>query len=224
MSKISCRNEYENGLPDEHSVCSHFIEEREKTAAYVVDENLKIIYVNDEMKRICPDFQYGEYCYKVICGASDQCINCPLKKENQGKAVVFSKLHHEYVSVSSAEIAYSGTGKNQIVLMNCMSDKEKASFYNTIYESDYDELLEMNYLQDTYKVFYHSGRKESSAGTTGKISTMVRYVAERVIHPDDRQRFYEFWALDRIGKEVAPKVLMKSKQGRFRRLPGRWQL
>lgn len=112
------------------------------TVAYIVDENLRIVFGNEELWSRKPDLQYGEYCYRIFCGASGQCINCPLRKENQGNSVVFSQLYGEYVSLNSAEISYPGTKKSHIILMNTISDKEKTSFYNNRYPSEYNELAE----------------------------------------------------------------------------------
>ena len=50
-----------------------------KTWAYAVDERLHLIYKNDALSERIPGESLG-YCYKLIKGGTEQCVDCPLKK------------------------------------------------------------------------------------------------------------------------------------------------
>lgn len=193
-------------------------QKEKKSAIYVIDQDFRIIYSNDELNRNLPEFEYGQHCYKVLCQEDGPCRKCPLKEENNGQSILFDRLHNEWVSASATTIDWPGAGKCYLIMCDNVTDKSTNFFYNARSKSDYDELLELNYSKDSYNIAYHGRRKGNENHTQGVISTMVRKVAERSIHPDDRQRFYDFWLLDKVGCEGVPAEVLGPRHGEFRRV------
>lgn len=189
-----------------------------KTSVYIIDKDFKIVYANNGLKQKISDKKLSPYCYKVIGNEHGQCQRCPLRKENDGKSILFDCLHNEWISVTAAPIKIPVIGSCHIILAESMVNDGKNFFYNTAGKSDYDEMLELDYLNDSYSVVYHGERKENSNNLKGSISATIQNIAAKQIHPDDRKRFCDFWLLDRVGTEGVPEDMLATRHGEFRKL------
>ena len=147
--------------------------ENTKTSVYVIDSNFKIVYSNNELNRLASDEKRYLYCYEVIGNERGQCKRCPLRKENQGKSIVFDCLHNEWVNVVAAPVEIPNVGACYVILADSIENSGKNFFYNIVGKSDYDELLELNYCDDSYSVVYHGERTGAEDNLRGTISCLL---------------------------------------------------
>lgn len=160
----------------------------------------------------------GQTCYELINDEKHQCRLCPLRNEYNGKSVMFHKQRQEWVSVNANTIELPDEGECHVVICETLEKDSQDIFHNLIGQYDYDEMLMLNYLNNSYNVIYHGKAQEENSYHNGAISTMVKKVAERSIHPEDRQRFYDLWLLDEVGREGVPPEIVSTRCGEFRKM------
>lgn len=97
-------------------------QEKELTFVYIIDEEFRMVYSNDDLKQKLPEFAYGQHCYEVICNEQKQCEQCPLREENRGKGIIFDKLHGEWIRVRKAPIEWPGAGSCSVIITEKASD------------------------------------------------------------------------------------------------------
>lgn len=188
------------------------------TMVYVIDENFRIVYYSNELKRLVPEVELNQHCYEIFSGRHSQCRSCPLRPENRGTTIRYNARLDDWFNVHSAPFEFPGLNSANIIMINGLDKHGNRFVHNPTDASDYDELLELNYCNDVYHIAYHGKRERPEENLQGSIRTMVEEVAKHRIHPDDIERFYDFWQLDHVGKEGIPDKLLTTRHGEFRRL------
>ena len=64
--------------------------------------------------------------------------------------------------------------------------------YAMVLRNVYDELFELNFSRNSYKILYHIPGKYTIPPLEGVLDDMVMYVYDQCIHPDDRASFIDF--------------------------------
>lgn len=62
----------------------------------------------------------------------------------------------------------------------------------------YDELFELNVTRNLYRIAYHTPHKYLAPPLEGRLDDMLRTAAEQTVHPEDRERFQRFFAVERL--------------------------
>ncbi len=75
---------------------------------YIVDEDFKIVNVNEALTEIYPDVKVGDYCYKALALGNCQCEVCPLKSDN---VMFYNSIRKEWISANASSMEYPGHGK-----------------------------------------------------------------------------------------------------------------
>ncbi len=88
--------------------------------------------------------------------------------------------------------------------------------YDHALRNIYDELYELNVTQDTYRIVYHVEGKYVSPDASGSLSGVIDLVSREMIHPDDRERFLDFFDLDAVRRSFASG--REYRIGEFRKL------
>lgn len=193
-------------------------QESAATLVYVIDEHFRIVYYSSNLKEAIPELRRNQLCYKVFNNKHSQCKNCPLCRVNQGKTIRYNSRLNDWFTVNSAPFEYPGAKSSHIIMITPLEKNEKSFLHSAADTSNYDELLELNYPDDSYHVAYHGKRQNTGEQSSGTLSTKVHNLAENKIHPDDRERFYDFWQLDYVGKCGIPEKLLATRHGEFRKL------
>ena len=110
----------------------------------------------------------------------------------------YNKAIQQWVEVSSGNMDWPGLGPCRVILVREINEGNKNLFYNLTSISAYDELFELNFTRDYYKILYHQEGKYVIPAPEGTLSSMVQEVSEHMIHPEDARRFLEFWEPGRI--------------------------
>lgn len=75
--------------------------------------------------------------------------------------------------------------------------------YDRALRNIYDELYELNVSRDAYRIVYHAESKYVTPPEEGRLSDAVPLVAQEMIHPEDKERFLEFFKLEAVRERFA---------------------
>lgn len=165
------------------------------TSIYIVNRNYRLIHFNEALKKRFPNLCCGDVCYEMLCRENSPCLECPLRRNSGDSAIFFNKVLQQWAEVSAGEIQWPGEGPCSVVMVREINEGNKNLFYNLTRVSAYDELFELNLARDYYKILYHQEEKYVIPAAEGGLQDMVLDVSEHMIHPDDKERFLQFWKI-----------------------------
>ncbi|WP_332880439.1 diguanylate cyclase domain-containing protein [Oxalobacter formigenes] len=67
----------------------------------------------------------------------------------------------------------------------------------------YDELYEINVVTDSYRIVYHVEGKYKTPAISGELTSAVNNIARDMIHPEDANRFLEFFDIDNMRRSFS---------------------
>ena len=173
-----------------------------KASLYIIDENYRILYANENLRKIFPHMKEGDYCYRTFCHDESVCEGCLLKRTQKNGRLFYNRYLKQWLEVSVAEIEWQGIDKAYLFMGIPIDEHNKNLLYNLTRLSAYDELYEINIKNNTYKGIYQSEWEGYRAPETGKITDAIERVAAKYIHPDDRKKYLEFWNLDTMKRRL----------------------
>ena len=169
-----------------------------ETSIYMIDDDYRIVHFNSTMQEKFPELQCGDICYEKLCLEAKPCDRCPFDRED-GEAVVFyNKVLQKWLEVGTGRIEWPGKGQCNMVMVREIHEGNRDLFYGLTNMSAYDELFELNFTRDSYRLLYHVEEKYVIPGTEGALRPMIEDTAARLIHPDDAAAFREFWDMGGI--------------------------
>ena len=184
---------------------------KEEISVYVIDRDFRLVHFNDVLKKLFPDLQAGLFCYQALCGEKKKCDFCPIRMGEQKGSIFLNKILQKWINVKVGEIDWPGHGICKIIIANTVEDQNNLLLYSMTRFSYYDDLLEMNLTQDTYRVLSHEKGKYLLPEEKECLSLMLKEASQRLIFPEDREAHGEFWNLDtlweRLQKSETPGVL-----------------
>lgn len=170
----------------------------EGTGIYVIDEDYRIIYLNQAAKETYPDIKVGMFCYQGICNGSSPCSSCPGLERDCSRMLYYNAVNRQWVELSSGGIEWPGHGRCRLLLFKVVDRQSRSLFYDLTETSVYEELFELNLVKNTYKILFHQHGKYVIPDMEGRLDAMCMEVADHMIHPEDRERFLEFWNFDTL--------------------------
>lgn len=177
-------------------------DENGEAGIYIVDQNYRIIYLNDAAKSYYPDLKEGMYCYQGIGKGMEPCKDCPGTSQKSEHVIFYNSALKMWLDVSSGAIDWPGNDGCRLILFRPVDEKNKNLFYHLTDNTVYDELFELNIAANAYKVLFYQQDKFRVPRTEGRLDSMCMEAADLIIHPEDRTRFLEFWEastlLDRL--------------------------
>ncbi|MCD7990377.1 MAG: EAL domain-containing protein [Clostridia bacterium] len=189
----------------------------DETSIYVIDRDYRLVYFNGTLKGRFKDVRCGDFCYEKLCGEDRPCQGCPLNQDTDGAVMFYNKAIRQWVEVDSGDMDWPGLGPCRVILVREINESNKNLFYNLTSISAYDELFELNFTRDYYKILYHQEGKYVIPAPEGTLSSMVRDVSEHMIHPGDAKRFLEFWEPERITSSLLNPNDSHVLKGEFRK-------
>lgn len=191
--------------------------ENAETMVYTTDNAYHILNYNKALKRKFPDVQKGDICYEALCGENEPCRECPVNKDNEAGTMIYNKKIHQWVEINSGMIEWPGIGEANVLLAKAIQEGNKTLFYNLTSITTYDELFELNITKGTYKILSHAGEKYVMPEKEGRLDVMIADMADRMVHPEDREAFLEFWNLDKIMNRLLERADEQGINGQFRK-------
>lgn len=174
------------------------IDKRKKASIYIVDSQHRIVYFNKALKVKFPELEVGEICYEGLCGRNEICDSCPLNEHPEGDTILYNRIIQKWVEVRVGQIEWPGCGPCTLFLTNTIDEYNKNLLYNLTRRTTYDELLELNVSESTYKILFHEKGKYVVPDMEGTVEDFLRITAETAVHPDDKSGYLEFWDWSRI--------------------------
>ncbi len=160
---------------------------------YIVDQDYRIIYLNEMAKAFYPDLKVGMYCYQGVGKENTPCTDCPGFSHKSDHSVFYNTASGQWLDVSSGNIDWPGYGGCRLIIFRSVNEKNKNLFYNLTDTTVYDELFELNLTANTYKILFHKNEKFRMPELEGQLDSMSLEVADYMVHPDDREAFLKFW-------------------------------
>ncbi|MDE5864975.1 MAG: hypothetical protein K2H34_11590, partial [Lachnospiraceae bacterium] len=167
-----------------------------KTIMCMMDEEYRILYLNQYAKERYPNIQMGDYCYQVIQGCDSVCAECPLRK---------LKLHemterHMYIPYLEDSFYFSGTkvkteeNKDAYVITLQMDTPDyklkKRRFIDrkSIFamKSLFKDMIAVELRRDT---FYDLFKEDMDNKRSYSMDFVLKWLSK--IHLDDKQKFLE---------------------------------
>lgn len=171
-----------------------------ETYIYIIDNNYRILSCNNKARKHFPDLKIGDSCYKSIHGSNTPCSNCPLyTSRSSGNNIFYNSKLQQWQEISSGIIDWQDHKDCNMIMIRDIQEEDKNLFYNFTNLNAYDELFELNITKNSYKILYHAPDKYIIPAYEGQLDTMMKEVVDKkMIHPDDRQAFIDFWDFDKM--------------------------
>lgn len=169
--------------------------------AYVIDRDHRVVYMDHAARRVFPAGRVGSLCYESFRGLAEPCRDCPWNPETDEHAVqtvIYSARLDQWFEITCLEMEWFDQGPCVVFSSHPIDDRSRGLFATLKEPSSYDELFELNLTDDSYKVLYHEPDKYAMPALEGRLSVMFQEVLDTMIHPDDRERFSEFWDFDTV--------------------------
>ena len=191
-------------------------DESGEAGIYIVDQDYRIVYLNDAAKSYYPDLKEGMFCYQGIGKGLAPCRDCPGTTQKSDHVIFYNSVLELWMDVSSALIDWPGHGGGRLIMFRPVDEKNKNLFYHLTDNTVYDELFELNVAANTYKILFYQKDKFRIPQVEGRLDSLLTKVADHMIHPEDKEKFLKFWEestlLDRL--HASGKVM----KGEFRKL------
>lgn len=156
---------------------------------YIVDQNYRIIYLNDMARSYYPNLKAGMHCYEAGEGSAP----CPCPGKDSGHMIYYNTSSELWMDVSSGEIEWPGYDRCRLIMFRPVSEKNKNLFYYLTDNTVYDELLELNISANTYRMLSFQKDKYILPEMDGGLDLLVARSSDSLIHPEDREAFLKFW-------------------------------
>lgn len=187
-----------------------------QTRIYIIDSEYRIIYFNSVVGERLPHLQPGGVCYRELCHLDSPCDDCPFARQADCVSVFYNKGANKWLEIGTGSVEWPGAGRCGLVMVNDMQEGNKSLFYDLTHLSVYDELFELNYTRDTFKIIYHTKEKYNIPVMEGKLSSSLEKTAGSLVFSEDVEAFREFWDKDRMRSKLKDKQSQPVLKGQFR--------
>ncbi len=192
---------------------------------YIIDEDYKMIYVNEHTKSIYPEIKTGDICYKVLANSDSPCPHCPIK--NGGEALFYVPFRKEWISAQAASLELPQQGKCYNVQFR-VKDKLSNAEYEPEEPANIDEhLIDLGlgdgtdcliggYFEKDYPAFYVNENTIKLLGYDNKeeFLTAMDGLFINTIHPDDREQANkDIFGVEKAGDTYETAYRMPKKDG-----------
>lgn len=185
---------------------------------YVIDREYRIVHLDQAAQRVFPNGRIGARCYESFRNQSEPCKDCPWQpgaSERVTQAAVFSNRLQQWYETTCLELDWFEHGPCVLFSSRPISVGGENLLTALKEPLSYDELFEINLTEQTYKTLCSEPGKFKTLPPEGSFGGTSGKTFEEFVHPDDMQRFLEFWDL-----ETMPERLDKAGgtlQGEFRK-------
>lgn len=90
---------------------------------YIVDQDCRIIYLNETAKLYFPNLNVGMYCDQGVSQDASPCWDCPDTGQKSGHAVFYNTAFKQWLRVSAGNIDWPGYGGCRLILFRSVNEK-----------------------------------------------------------------------------------------------------
>ncbi len=201
------------------------MENNRQTGMYIIDDNYKMIYMNQVTKDMYPEVNEGDICYKALGHLEEACLHCPIRKQEE--ALFYNPSRKEWISAQAASMELPGYEKCYSIQFR-IKDKFAETNYepeepinveehlNVLGIGDGTECLIGGYCEENYPMFYVNENTLKLLGydTREEFVEAMDGLLINTIHPDDRYQANEdIFADKRAGATYETVYRMPKKDG-----------
>ncbi len=183
---------------ERHKMDNNMKSENYNIGMYVVDSEYKMIYMNEDAKKIYPEIKVGALCHKALAGLDSPCGTCPI---SHGNVTFYSTFRKEWISAQSAEIDVPNIGKCYDVQFQL---KQRISSLQEEYNPDVENLRSHikditvvdgteciigGYCETDFPLFYVNDNMAAMLGydNIDEFRAAIDGMVINTVHPDDRE-------------------------------------
>lgn len=164
---------------------------------YVVDKNFEMVYMDENLASVYQDADPSPFCYKVLRNRSTPCPNCPLGRFKQKKSTVLNEIIYNdlldcWMYCTMMRMNWPAKGECTVVTTERIIDGDHNLFMNFNHTIKYEELIEINLSDHTYKLLFDQ-TKHFPAKQCGNFHELLTETSLRFLHYEDRKNFHEFF-------------------------------
>lgn len=90
-------------------------------AMYVIDDDYRLVYYNEALRRMLPDVENGQYCYWALCREDAPCCGCPLDNKEKGGSVLWNRRLELWANAAAGEVEWPEAGACHFITANTLS-------------------------------------------------------------------------------------------------------
>ena len=196
--------------------------ENREAGIYIIDQDYRIVYLNEAAKAYYPNLKTGMYCYQEIGKESSPCRGCPGADQNPGQTAFYNTALRLWFNTSSGEIDWPGYEGCRLIMFRPVDEESKNLYYNPAEGAVYDELIEFNLAANTYRILFYQKDKHVTPELEGQLDSMLFHAADSMIHPEDREDFLYFWNLSTLVERLLESGKILKKGFRSRQMSGEY--
>ncbi|MEG2516761.1 MAG: EAL domain-containing protein [Raoultibacter sp.] len=170
---------------------------------FIVDQDHRLVYLDHNAESLFPSAHLGEPCYASLRGATHTCPDCPWENrlseaDLSTQGILYSRSLDQWLTTTSTAIEWPEHGPCVLSTGRGIDEDNKNLLRAFSQPEPYDELFELYPADGTYRILYYDKDKYVMPALSGNFNDMVTEFAALLVHPEDRERFLEFWNLDEV--------------------------
>ncbi len=167
------------------------------TGMYIIDENYKMMYLNQYAKDMYPEVKTEQVCYEALAGLDSPCAHCPI--HNGGEALFYAPYRKEWIAAQAASVELPQWGQCYNLQFQVKQRMEPATVNNEeiidieehlqeLSVGDGNECLIGGYCEEGFPLFYVNDNMIKMLGYDDREDFVegIDGMVINTIHPDDR--------------------------------------
>ncbi|MCQ2584000.1 MAG: bifunctional diguanylate cyclase/phosphodiesterase [Treponema sp.] len=169
---------------------------------YITDESQNIVYFNEAAKVAYPEIEIGKKCHESLGYSSLRCSNCPFQAGNTEPVSIFNMTVRRWISMSYSYMDYPGHGRCRLVTGSFYETLNKELLSRLKFMNKFNFILEMNLSIDRYHMLSEENYGKFVTLEEEPLSKVIERTALNMVHPDDYQKFVDFFNLDSLRERL----------------------
>lgn len=125
---------------------------------YIIDQEYRIIYMNDTAKSYFPNLKIGMCCCNELGEKLVSCKACPGVLNNSGQVIFYDTASKLWLNLSSGLIDWPGYEGSRLIMLRPVGEHNKSLFYSLTNNIAYEELDSLTGLL-RYGPFFEKARQ-----------------------------------------------------------------
>ncbi len=166
---------------------------------YMIDENYKMLYLNENAQNTYPEVNVGDKCYKALANLDHPCEHCPIL--NGGEALFYAPFRKEWIAAQAAALELPQYGKcynlqfrvKHRLTGTVLEGEETVNIEEHLSDlsvGEGNDCLIGGYCEDGFPLFYVNDNMVNLLGYDSKDELIagIDGMVINTIHPDDREQ------------------------------------
>lgn len=168
----------------------------ENRAMYIIDEDYRIVYMNEKFRQYYPNAKLNEKCYCSVAQEDQICLNCPLHSKEQ-ENTFYNARTKEWIHAHTVKMEWDTDKHYHAIFFKLLREEDTEMLLNpqSQYKGLYEHLLTKNtnacilgqQCREGFPMFYASNQLLELLGYKSMEEMIAHRGREAInyIHPDD---------------------------------------